>query len=130
MSGLRHDPRLIAAVAHFNAGDFDLAADAFEELFFEAIRGEVPFIRALMQVATGIHHVERNQLRAAIERLQEGVRAIDEVKDDFGIDFVRLRADVVALLPKIAARSRGDRSRIEWPRLAEKEKPLQADQGE
>jgi len=127
---MRDDPRLIKAIAHFNEGDFDLAADDFEELFFEAVREEVPFVRALMQVATGIFHVQRNQLRAAMERLEEGVRAIDEIREDFGIDFVRLRADVIALLPKIAARSRGDRSRIEWPRLAEKEKPLNTDQRE
>ncbi|HJW93051.1 MAG TPA: DUF309 domain-containing protein [Thermoanaerobaculia bacterium] len=114
------DPRLLAAIAHFNDGDFDLAADGFEELFFEAVRDEVEFVRALMQVATGIHHVERNQFRAAIERLQEGVRAIDAITNDRGYDFARLRADVIALLPKIAARSRGNRERIEWMRIVER----------
>ena len=109
------EPRLAAAIAHFNAGDYDLAADGFEELFFEAIRDEVDFIRALMQVATGIHHVERNQFRAAIERLQEGIRAIDTITNDRGYDFARLRAEVRALLPKIVARSRGAKERIAWP---------------
>ena len=111
------DPRLLAAIAHFNDGDFDLAADVFEELFFEAVRDEVEFIRALMQVATGIHHVERNQFRAAIERLQEAVRAIDAITNDRGYDFARLRKDVIAVLPRIAARSRGERERIEWPKV-------------
>lgn len=114
------DPRLLAGIVHFNAGDFDLAADAFEELFFEAVRDEIDFIRAFMQLATGIHHVERNQFRAAIERLQEGVRVIDAVTNDHGYDFARLRADVIALLPKIAARSRGAKERIEWPRVSKK----------
>ena len=117
------DPRLLAGIAHFNAGDFDLAADAFEELFFEAIRDEVDFVRALMQVATGIHHVERNQFRAAIERLEEAVRAIDAITNDRGYDFARLRADVRALLPKIVARSRGAKERIEWPRIMERGHP-------
>lgn len=112
------DPRLETAIAHFNARDFDLAADAFEELFFEAIRDEVEFIRALMQVATGIHHVERNQFRAAIERLEEGIRAIDAVTNDRGYDLTRLRAAVVGLLPKIAARSRGSKERIEMPTVS------------
>ena len=115
---MNDDPRLTAAITHFNAGDFDLAADAFEELFFEAVRDEVEFVRALMQVATGIHHVERNQFRAAIERLQEAVRAIDAVTDDRGVDFATLRAEVIALLPKIVARSRGNRERINWPQLS------------
>jgi predicted metal-dependent hydrolase len=117
------DPRLLAGIAHFNAGDYDLAADAFEELFFEAVRDEVEFIRALMQVATGIHHVERNQFRAAIERLQEGVRVIDAITNDRGYDFARLRADVIALLPKIAARSRGAKERIVWPKIVERGRP-------
>jgi predicted metal-dependent hydrolase len=114
------DPRLLAGIAHFNAGDFDLAADAFEELFFEAIRDEVDFVRALMQVATGIHHVERNQFRAAIERLEEAIRAIDAITNDRGYDFARLRIDVRALLPKIVARSRGAKERIEWPTVSRK----------
>ena len=114
---MSEDPRLLAGIAHFNDGDYDLSADAFEELYFEAIRDEVEFIRALMQIATGIHHVERNQFRAAIERLQEAVRAIDAVTNDRGYDFARLRADVIALLPRIAARSRGERERIEWPKI-------------
>jgi predicted metal-dependent hydrolase len=114
------DPRLVAGIEHFNAGDFDLASDAFEELFFEAVRDEIAFIRVLMQMATGIHHVERNQFRAAIERLEEGVRVIDAVANDYGYDFARLRADVVALLPKIAARSRGAKERIEWPTVSKR----------
>ena len=117
---MHDDPRLLAAIAHFNAGDFDLAADGFEELFFEAVRDEVAFIRALMQVATGIHHVERNQFRAAIERLQEGVRAIDTVVNDRGYDFAKLRADVLALLPQIAERARGARRHIALPQIAQK----------
>jgi predicted metal-dependent hydrolase len=117
---MNDDPRLVAGIEHFNAGDFDLASDAFEELFFEAVRDEIGFVRVLMQVATGIHHVERNQFRAAIERLEEGVRVIDAVANDYGYDFARLRADVVALLPKIAARSRGAKERIEWPTVSKR----------
>jgi predicted metal-dependent hydrolase len=120
---MAEDPRLLAGIAHFNEGDFDLAADAFEELYFEAVRDEVEFIRVLMQVATGIHHVERNQFRAAIERLQEGVRAVDAVTNDRGYDFARLRADMIALLPKIVARSRGAKERIEWPKVSMKPEP-------
>jgi len=120
---MTEDPRLLAGIEHFNAGDFDLAADAFEDLFFEAVRDEIDFIRAFMQVATGIHHVERNQFRAAIERLEEGVRVIDAVTNDRGYDFARLRADVIALLPQIVARSRGAKERIAWPQITERGVP-------
>lgn len=73
-----------------------------------------------MQVATGIHHVERNQFRAAVERLEEAIRAIDAITNDRGYDFARLRDDVRALLPKIVARSKGAKERIEWPTVLTK----------
>jgi predicted metal-dependent hydrolase len=112
MLDVGEDARLDAALAHFNAADFDLAADALEELFFEAVRDEVPFVRALMQIATAMHHVERNQTRAAVERLQEGIRAIDEVTNARGVDFAALRAECVGLVPRIARRER-----FAWPRV-------------
>src|SRR5436305_1672263 len=58
---MTEDPRFRAAIEQLNAGDYAEAADAFEELFFEAVRDEVEPVRALMQVATGMHHIERGQ---------------------------------------------------------------------
>ena len=115
---MEDDPRFVAGVEHFNAGDFEEAGDAFEELFFEAVRDEVPFIRVFLQMSAGLHHIERNQLRAAIERLEEGLRAIAEVADSRGFDFAALANDVRAVIPRIEARMRGTRERMIWPRIA------------
>ncbi len=93
---MNDDPRFRAAIDLLNAGDYAEAADAFEELYFEAVRDEVEVVRALMQVATGMHHIERGQARPAIERLEEGIVAIDRITGEHGIDVAALRAAVVA----------------------------------
>src|SRR5436190_6188981 len=103
---MTEDPRFRAAIEQLNSGDYAEAADAFEELFFEAVRDEVEPLRALMQVATGMHHIERGQARAAIERLEEGVAAIDRVTNDHGLDVTALRAAVARAVAQLRARQR------------------------
>ena len=83
---LEDDPRFAAALAHFAEGDWLEASDLFEELFFEAVRDEVPLVRVLLQISTGMHHISRGQRRAARERLEEGLRALAEVTNARGVD--------------------------------------------
>jgi hypothetical protein len=83
---LEDDPRFAAALAHFSEGDWLEASDLFEELFFEAVRDEVPLVRVMLQISTGMHHISRGQRRAAKERLEEGLRAIAEVTNARGVD--------------------------------------------
>ena len=89
---LEDDPRFHEALRHLADGDWLEASDLFEELFFEAVRDEVPLVRALLQVATGMHHIGRGQHRAAIERLEEGLRVLDTVTNARGVDLDALRA--------------------------------------
>ena len=91
---LEHDARFHSALAHFASGDWLEASDLFEELFFEAVRDEVPLVRALLQVSTGMHHIGRGQRRAAVERLEEGLRVIDTVTNARGVDLEALRRQV------------------------------------
>ena len=99
-------------MALLNEGEYYDASDAFEELFFEAVRDEVEPVRALMQVATGMHHIERGQARAAIERLEEGVAAIDRITNDHGLDVSALRAAVVLAIGQLRGRQRVTRVRV------------------
>jgi Domain of unknown function (DUF309). len=94
---LERDPRFLTAIAHFQAGDFDEAADGFEELFFEAIRDELEFVRVFLQVSAGVFHAQCGQRRPAVERLEEGVRAIERVTSDRGFDLDLLRRGVLLL---------------------------------
>lgn len=103
---LEDDPRFAAALAHFGAGDWLEASDLFEELFFDAVRDEVPLVRALLQVSTGLHHISRGQRRAAIERLEEGLRVIETVTNARGVDLDELRGVASAAINRCRA-SRG-----------------------
>lgn len=88
---LEHDPRFAAALKHLDDGDWLEASDLFEELYFEAVRDEVPLVRVLLQISTGMHHISRGQHRAARERLEEGLRAMAAVTSAYGVDVVRWR---------------------------------------
>lgn len=102
---LEHDPRFAEALAHLAARDWLEASDLFEELFFEAVRDEVPLVRALLQISTGMHHISRGQRRAAVERLEEGLRAIESVTNARGVDLAELRAQAKAALAQFARNS-------------------------
>ncbi len=91
---LERDPRFAEALTHLENGDWLEASDLFEELYFEAVRDEVPLVRVLLQISTGMHHISRGQHRAARERLEEGLRCIAHVSDARGVDLVRWRERV------------------------------------
>lgn len=93
---LDDDPRFIEALEHFERGDFLEASDLFEELYFEAVRDEVPIVRFMLQISTGLHHISRRQMRAARERIEEGLRV--QVTNAYGVDLERVRAVALAAL--------------------------------
>ncbi len=98
---LEDDPRFAEARAHFASADWLEASDLFEELFFEAVRDEVPLVRVFLQISTGMHHISRGQRRAAVERLEEGIRALAEVTNARGVDLeevARVAKDALARL--------------------------------
>lgn len=95
---LEHDLRFHDALRLFANGDWLEASDLFEELFFEAVRDEIPLVRALLQISTGMHHIGRGQRRAAAERLEEGLRVIETITNARGVDLESLRAQVRATI--------------------------------
>lgn len=109
---LERDPRFEAAIRHFHEGEFDRAADGFEELFFEAVREELPLVRLLLQVSVGVFHAQCGQSRPALERLQEGLRALDDLTFDYGFDRSALRTDVERLIGEITAGRAQSRPRL------------------
>jgi hypothetical protein len=98
---LEEDPRFAAALAELEAGDYLEASDAFEELYFEAVRDEVPLVRFLLQVSTGLHHVSRGQRHAAVERLAEALRCAGEVTDGRGLDMAWLCEEVTRAIEAV-----------------------------
>ena len=103
MPDIGDDPRFLTGVKALNAHDYFDASEEFEDLFFEAVLGEVAFARVFLQVAVGAHHLERGQRQAAADRLAEGLKAIPQVMDDRGWDLVRLGEDVRRLIDAVLA---------------------------
>lgn len=98
---IHRDPRFADAVAAFNGGDYFDASELFEDLFFEAVRDEVEFARAFLQLSAGMLHAERGQRRAAVQRLEQGLIAIAKVTNDRGTDLESLRRDVLTAVTLI-----------------------------
>ena len=95
---LEDDPRFARALQWMAQGDWLEASDAFEELYFEAVRDEVPLVRFLLQISTGMHHIARGQRRAARERLEEGLRGISAIANARGVDVEAIRAQTLEVL--------------------------------
>ena len=100
---LEDDPRFAEALRFFRDGDWLEASDLFEELFFEAVRDEVPLVRVLLQISTGMHHLSRGQRRAARERLEEGLRVMGEVTNARGVDLERIATEARKAIRRVTA---------------------------
>jgi predicted metal-dependent hydrolase len=109
---IEQDPRFATAVDDLNRGEFFDASEGFEDLFFEAVLGELPFARAMLQSAVGLLHAERGQRRAAVERLEEAIRAIDEIEDARGFDLSAFRRGLTDVIEGTRRHER-----VPWPRL-------------
>lgn len=94
------------------AHDYFEASEEFEELFFEAVRDEVEFARVFLQLSVGGVHLERGQVRAAVQRLEEAVRAIARVTNDRGYDLARMGVELRALIASV-----GTDGTFAWPRV-------------
>lgn len=106
------DPRFLKGIEYLQEGEPGEAADCFEELFFEAVRDEVPFVRFFLQVSTGLHHIERGQNIAAAERLEEGLRVLPEIHDDRGWNLHQIARDLEPVIAAVRRRATGVREPI------------------
>ena len=67
------DPRLQAAVAFFNAGDWYACHDGFEELWHETQGPMRPVLQGLLQIAVAELHQERGNRHGATVLMGEGL---------------------------------------------------------
>jgi len=98
---LEQDPRFLLGLRLLEQQNYAESADEFEELFFEAVRDEVEFVRVFLQLATGFHHLDRGTERAAIERLLEGIIAAQKVQNWRGFDGPHLIEVIGAAVSRI-----------------------------
>jgi hypothetical protein len=67
------DPRLAAAVALFNAGDWYGCHDGFEALWHETQGPMRPVLQGILQIAVAQLHLERGNTRGATVLMGEGL---------------------------------------------------------
>jgi predicted metal-dependent hydrolase len=110
------DPRLGEGVSHFNAGDWYLCHDCFEELWHETQGPMRPVLQGLLQIAVGELHLERGNVRGATVLMGEGLgrlQGCDVVS--LGFDLHPLRAITARRLQTLQAG--GDMAALPLPRL-------------
>ena len=88
--------RFPRAVAHWNAGEFWEAHEAWEDLWNEAYDEHKRWLQGLIQYAAGFFHVERGFFASGFQRLM--ATATEKVADyrgtTHGIDWPRLRREL------------------------------------
>jgi predicted metal-dependent hydrolase len=86
------DPRLAAAIAQFNAGDWYGCHDGFEELWHETAGLCRPVLQGILQIAVGQLHAERGNRRGATILTGEGLGRLTGAADQaLGLDLLGLR---------------------------------------
>lgn len=95
------------AVAHWNAGEFWEAHEAWEHLWHRLEGDEKRFIQGLIQFAAALFHFDRGFFAGGFVRLMDAAREKTEAYrgQTFGIDWVQLRADLapwIAYGPEVA----------------------------
>jgi len=113
------DPRFLRGVILFNSRDYLDASEEFEDLYFETVSEEREFIRFFMQISVGLHHIERGQRRAAVERLLVGVETLGLISTSRGYDIAGLArqvGEVITLLRLPLREGQGDPA-VPWPTI-------------
>ncbi len=96
---LSQDPRLLAAVDLFNAGDWYACHDGLEELWHETAGSMRPVLQGILQIAVGQLHFSRGNNRGAVILTGEGLGRLQRAPDQaLGIDLQALRGEAKAWL--------------------------------
>lgn len=75
---VEEEKKLMAlGVEHFNAGRFFESHEAWEDLWREEPPREAPFVQGLIQVAAGLVHFQRGNLRGALALVERGVERLE-----------------------------------------------------
>ena len=82
------------AVDHFNAGDFFESHEFWEDMWHEEAPRERDFVQGLIQVAAGLVHFQRGNLRGAITLTERGVARLERYPQRHrGVQSGQLAAD-------------------------------------
>lgn len=119
---LSRDPRLLAAVDHFNAGEWYACHDGLEELWHETAGAMRPVLQGILQIAVGQLHLSRGNQRGALILTGEGLGRLQRSGDQaLGLDLQALREqarvwlEVLQLEQDAAQLSPPSLKRVQYP---------------
>jgi uncharacterized protein len=106
-------------IAHFNAGDFFEAHEAWEEIWLAETEPEKTFLQGLIQVAAAFHHHRRGNSRGTQSLLAAGLAKLTDFPDDHrGLALADLRADAERWVEKSSVARNADPTRLPRIRMA------------
>jgi len=92
---LAADPRFLAAVALFNAGDWYPCHGGFEELWHQSLGPDRDVLQSFLQIAVAHLHLERGNRRGATLLLGEGLGRLTPFPAEcLGLNLAPLRDQV------------------------------------
>jgi uncharacterized protein len=113
---LSQDPRLLAAVDLFNAGEWYGCHDGLEELWHETAGPMRPVLQGILQIAVGQLHHSRANIRGASILTGEGLGRLGRCPDRaLGLDLDALRLQAIVWLQ--ALQQGLDTTGLEPPKL-------------
>src|SRR5262245_19747783 len=104
MTSSDHDPRYLAGIEHFNAGDYFEAHEVWEDLWHECSSADRLFYQSLIQAAVALYHFNNANDTGARRLFASGKQKMDGYRPWYhGLDVERFWLDVqAALAPALA----------------------------
>ncbi len=98
---------LLAGREDFNRGAFYEAHESWEDVWNEIDDPDRTYVQGLIQIATGLHKLQRERFEVAITLLTKALGKLDGSPDDFeGFDLGRLKRDARAVRDALVRRER------------------------
>jgi predicted metal-dependent hydrolase len=106
-----YDPRFLAGVMLFNAGDFFEAHEIWEDLWAENFGDARRFYQGLIQAAVGLCHFGNGNLGGALKLYRSSLGYLEGLGDRFsGVDLARFRTDLEGCYRPLLGSTPPDRS--------------------
>lgn len=98
---MKYDPLYIAYLVFFNRDrDYFECHEVLEELWLA--RNREPLYKGLLQVAVGLFHFRRGNIKGSHKMLQSAADKLQDYADDsLGINLARLKEDIRQLVAKL-----------------------------
>jgi hypothetical protein len=97
---MKHDPRYLKGIQHFNSREYYDAHETWEDLWHEEHGEANLFIQGLIQFATALHHFEAHNLKGTKLLYEAGVELLKPYGEEFWDLPVRKLIDDMTLCVK------------------------------